>query len=57
MFSPFKGIDLYLETLNMTNDAILAQVINGALQKKIIHDINPDLLALLDENKNTVIPM
>jgi len=57
MFSPFKGIDIYMKTLNMTNEAILEQVINGALQKKIIYDINPKLLDCLEKYKNRRIPV
>ena len=57
MFSPYKGLDLLIASFRMSNDAILDQVIDGALQKQIIQNINPSLLDRLDLYKNERSPI
>lgn len=55
-FAPLKGLDIVMETLKMSNEALLEQVTDGTMQKRLIAKIDSSLLDQLNKYKNNNIP-
>jgi hypothetical protein len=52
-FTPFKDINILTTILSMNDEDIERQMMDAALQKKIIAKVAPDLLKYLSSQKNT----
>ena len=52
IISPYKNVDILLAGLNLDPEAIVQQVLHGAVQRQIIKRTNKTLLETLDNKKN-----
>jgi hypothetical protein len=54
-FTPYHNVDLFKMVLTLPIHDLIDSSLDGTIQKKIIESCNPELLCLLDEQKNTII--
>ena len=54
-FTPYRDMDLFKTVLTLPIRELVDASLDGTIQKKVIEKCNPDILSLVDKQKNTIL--